>query len=51
MTVSKNKTVSATVKKLNPGKKYYVRICAYVKSSKTKIQGDWSKAKTVKVKK
>ena len=51
MTVGKNKTVSATVKKLKPGKKYYVRVCAYAKSGKTKIQGDWSKAKMVKVKK
>lgn len=47
----KNKTVSATVKKLKPDKKYYVRICAYAKSGKTKVQGDWSKPKTVKVKK
>lgn len=51
MTISKNKTVSATVKKLKAGKKYYVRVCAYAKSGKTKVQGDWSKVKTVKVKK
>lgn len=50
-TVNKNKTLSATVKKLKPGKKYYVRVCAYAKSGKTKVQGDWSKVKTVKVKK
>ena len=50
ITVDKNKTVSATVKKLKPGKTYYVRICAYAKSGKTKVQGDWSKVKTVKIK-
>ncbi len=50
VTVSKYKTVSTTVKKLKAGKKYYVRICAYAKSGSTKVQGDWSKAKTVKVK-
>lgn len=51
VTVSKNKTVSTTVKKLKAGKKYYVRICAYAESGTVKVQGDWSKAKTVKVKK
>lgn len=49
--VRRNKTVTATVKKLKPGKKYYVRICAYVESGDANVQGDWSKAKTVKVKK
>ena len=49
--IKKNKTVSTTVKKLKPGKKYFVRICAYAKSGNTKVQGDWSKTKTVKVKK
>ncbi len=51
VTVSKFKTASTTVKKLKAGKKYYVRICAYAKSGNTKVQGDWSKAKTVKIKK
>lgn len=51
VTISKNKTVSKTVKKLKAGKKYYVRICAYAKSGKTKVRGAWSKVKTVKVKK
>ena len=50
VTVSKYKTVSRTVKKLKAGKKYYVRICAYAKSGGTKVQGNWSKSKTVKVK-
>ncbi len=50
VTVSKYKTVSKTVKKLKAGKKYYVRICAYAKSGGTKVQGNWSKSKTVKVK-
>lgn len=51
LTVDKNKTVSATVKKLKGGKKYYFRVCAYVKDGTKKIQGDFSKPKTVKVKK
>ncbi len=50
VTVSKYKTVSKTVKKLKAGKKYYFRICAYAKSGGTKVQGNWSKSKTVKVK-
>ena len=50
VTVSKYKTVSRTVKKLKAGKKYYFRICAYAKSGGTKVQGNWSKSKTVKVK-
>lgn len=49
--IRKNKTVTATIKKLKSGKKYYVRICAYAKSGGLKVQGDWSKTKTVKVKK
>ncbi len=49
--IKKNKTVSVSVKKLKPGKKYYVRACAYAKSGSTKVQGDWSKVKTVQVKK
>lgn len=49
--IKKNKTTAATVKNLKSGKKYFVRICAYAKSGNTKIQGDWSKVKTVKVKK
>ena len=51
VTVSKNKTVSKTVKKLKAGKKYYIRICAYTQSGNVKVQGDWSKVKTVTVKK
>lgn len=49
--VKKNKTVTTTVKKLKGGKKYYVRICAYAMSGNTKVCGDWSKPKAVKVKK
>ena len=49
--ITKAKTTSTTIKKLKPGKKYYVHICAYVKSGNIKVQGDWSKTKTVKVKK
>ena len=49
--VRRNKTVTATIKKLKPGKKYYVRICAYAESGDANVQGDWSKAKTIKIKK
>lgn len=51
VTISKNKTTSATVKKLKGGKRYYVRICSYTKAGKTKLQGDWRNVKTVNVKK
>jgi len=54
VTVGKNKKSkqqSKKIKKLKAGKKYYVRICAYAKSGPTKVQGDFSKVKTVRVKK
>lgn len=51
VTVGKAKATSKTVKKLKGGRKYYVRICAYAQNGKSKIQGAWSKAKTVKVRK
>ena len=49
--ITKAKATSATIKNLKSGKKYYVHICAYVNSGNVKVQGDWSKTKTVKVKK
>lgn len=50
VTVNRNTTLSQKVKKLEGGKKYYVRVCSYVKSDGRKIQGSWSSVKTVKVK-
>ena len=51
VTVSNNKTTSKKISKLKAGKKYYVRICSYKKSSGTKIKGNYSSIKSVKVKK
>lgn len=55
VTVKKNKTTAATMKKLSAKKKYYVRICTYrnVKYNKktVKVCSAWSKAKSVKTKK
>lgn len=51
VTVSKNKTTSKSLGKLKAGKKYYVRVCSYKKSSGKTIKGGYSEAKTVKVKK
>ena len=53
-TIKKNKTVSATLKKLKAKKKYYVRIRTYknvqINGRSTQLYSNWSKAKTVKVK-
>lgn len=49
--VKKNKTVSRIIKKLKKGKKYYVKVCAYVKVGKKEYLGAYSKVKNVKVKK
>ncbi|MBQ4529180.1 MAG: leucine-rich repeat protein [Lachnospiraceae bacterium] len=50
VTISSNKTISKEISKLKAGKTYYVRVCSYMKSSGEKIQGSYSKAKSVKVK-
>lgn len=53
--VTKNKTISLTIKKLQAGKKYHVRVRAYknVKINKktTPLYGAWSSYYTVKAKK
>lgn len=53
-TVSKNKSVSATITKLTAKKKYYIRIRTYktvkINGAATKVYSGWSKAKTVKIK-
>lgn len=51
VTLKGAKTNSATVQKLKAGKKYYVRVRAYKKVGNKTIYGDWSKTKTVKIKK
>ena len=55
LTVKKNKTTAATLKKLKGGKKYYVKIRTYKTVKRNgkmvKIYSDWSKVKSVKVKK
>ena len=50
-TISKKKTVKLTLKSLNKGKKYYVRIRTYKKVGGKKYYSAWSKAKSVKIKK
>ncbi len=50
--IKKNRTTSTKIKKnLKAGKKYYVRVRAYKKNGKSKICGNYSKVKYVKVKK
>lgn len=36
------------IKKLKPGKKYYVKARAFVKNGKANIYGDWCKKKKIK---
>lgn len=50
VTVNKNKTTSATIKKLKAKKTYYVRIRTYKTVGKTKYVSAWSKSKSVKTK-
>ena len=53
--IKSNKTISKEIKGLKPGKKYYVKVRTYkeIKSGtkKVKIYSDWSKTKTVRIKK
>ena len=53
-TISKNKTVSKTVKKLKAKKTYYVRVRTYktvkVNGKSVKLYSEWSSAKSVKTK-
>lgn len=51
VTVKKASAIKATVKKLKPGKKYFVRIRAYETVSGKKVYSKWSVVKSVKVKK
>lgn len=49
--IKKVKITSKTVNKLKPKKKYYVRIRTFKKVNGAKIYSEWSKSKTVKIKK
>lgn len=48
--ISKNKTISTTIKKLKAKKKYYVRVRTYRKVAGKKVYSDWSSVKNVKTK-
>ena len=50
VTVNKQKTTKATVKKLKSKKKYYVRVRTYKTVNGKKIYSSWSKVKSVKTK-
>ncbi len=50
VTVTKQKTTKATVKKLKSKKKYYVRVRTYKTLNGKKIYSSWSKVKSVKTK-
>ena len=50
ITVKKQKTTKATIKKLKAKKKYYVRIRTYKTVKGKKIYSSWSKVKSVKTK-
>ena len=48
--VNKAKTTSKTIKKLWPGRKYYVRIRTFRKNGNEKVYSSWSKLKSVRTK-
>lgn len=50
VTVTKQKTTKATVKKLKSKKKYYVRVRTYKTVNGKKIYSSWSKVKSIKTK-
>lgn len=50
VTISKNSTVSTTIKKLTKGKKYYFRIRTYRSTGGKKYYSAWSKALSAKAK-
>ena len=49
--ITKNKTTNKTIKSLKKGTTYYVRIRTYKKIGKKKYYSEWSKVKSVKIKK
>ena len=50
VTISKNKTISKTIKKLKSKKKYYVRVRTYRKVGGKKVYSSWSSVKNIKTK-
>lgn len=50
VTISKNKTISTTIKKLKGKKKYYIRVRTYRKVAGKKVYSSWSSIKNVKTK-
>lgn len=50
VTISKNKTISKTIKKLKSKKKYYVRVRTYRKVGGKKVYSKWSSVKNIKTK-
>lgn len=50
LTISKNKTISKTIKKLKSKKKYYVRVRTYRKVGGKKVYSSWSSVKNIKTK-
>ena len=50
VTISKNKTISTTIKKLKSKKKYYVRVRTYRKVAGKKVYSGWSSLKNAKTK-
>jgi hypothetical protein len=50
VTVNKAKTNSKVIKKLWPGRKYYVRIRTFKKNGNEKVYSSWSKLKAVRTK-
>ncbi len=50
-TITLKKNVSATSIKVKKGKKYYVRIRAYIKTKNGIVYGRWSKVKSAKIRK
>lgn len=51
VTIKKTKTTSTTIKKLKKNKKYFVRVRTYQKASGKNYYSNWSKTKTVTIKK
>ena len=48
-TISRNKTVKVTVRKLKSNKKYYFRVRTYTKNGSGYYYSSWSGAKSVRV--
>ena len=51
VSVNKNSTAKVTLSRLAKGKTYYIRIASLKKVGKTKILSNWSKVKSVKIRK